>query len=83
MQLDKSGTTYPLSYRAAFLHPTRERLPGLRQRTAFLVRPGDALAAATSEARLLVAGADEIELSNDEERDALVLDRWLEGAVSA
>ena len=79
VQLAKSGTTYSLSYRAAFLHPTRERLAGLRQRAAFLVRPGDPLAASTSQARSLVAGADEIELSNDEDRDALLLDRWLGG----
>lgn len=52
----KSGTTYPLSYRAAFEWDARSRLPKLRARTLLTAHPKDPLVEVTEQAAALVPG---------------------------
>lgn len=53
----KSGTTYPLSYRAAFEWDARGRLPKLAARTLVTTHPKDPLDAMTPEAAALAPNA--------------------------
>ena len=53
----KSGTSYPLSYRAAFEWDARGRLPQLRARTLVTTHPKDPLSVTTPEAAALIPGA--------------------------
>lgn len=53
----KSGTTYPLSYRAAFEWDARNRLPQVRARTLVTTHPKDPLKVTTPEAAALIPGA--------------------------
>lgn len=56
----KSIRTYHYAYRAAFAHPDRERLPGVRVPTLIMANASDPLRAGVAEAGLLLRGAQSL-----------------------
>lgn len=63
VQFLKSGTTYPLSYRAAFRYPTAERLALLSVPAALCRRGGDMLAPQANRAAALAPRGELVEVS--------------------
>jgi pimeloyl-ACP methyl ester carboxylesterase len=73
----KSGSTYPLAYRAAFTHPTAERLPLLNVRTLLCAAGGDVLHESTQRAVALVADAEVALVSGDPGEQAAAFVQFL------
>ena len=73
----KSGTTYPLSYSAAFRYPAAERLPLVRARTLIATHAEDPLAPMVDEAVRLCPPATGARLPEAADDSAALLSRFL------
>jgi len=80
VELLKSGRTYPIAYRAAFSHRTRDRLPGLTTPALLVARRTDMLHASTFEAATLAAAARALTLPDDEHDAATAIAAFLDAA---
>ena len=83
----KATRTYHQSYRAAFQHPKRERLPLLRLPVLVVCSPSDMLQPFFHEVASLVPGAITAELPRWEDpefdlRTAQIIDKFLHGIAS-
>ena len=77
VELLKSGHTYPIAYRAAFSHPTRERLPLLTTPTLMVAHPSDMLHDSTMEAAGLAQRASATSVAEDLDSAAAVIAEFL------
>ena len=83
----KAIRTYHFAYRAAFAHPDRERLPGVRLDTLIMADASDPLRKGVAEAGLLVRGAQSL-IWDDKARPgpapkARMLSRFLDDGIIA
>jgi len=78
VELLQSGPTYSIAYRAAFRHPTRERLPLLATPTLLAARGTDMIHATTIEAARLAQRATAMTLPEDDAGSAAVIARFLD-----
>lgn len=75
----KSGTTYSLSYSAAFRYPAAERLPLVQSRALIATHAQDPLAPMVADAVRLCPGAAGAQLPDDADETAALLSRFLDG----
>lgn len=81
LEVIKSGTTYPLSYSAAFRYAAAERLPLVRSRTVIAAHDEDPLAGMVDDAVALCPGATAMRLSDDPNESAAQIAAFLDEQI--